>query len=535
MAKFVLDNFQKMTGGYMPGVNKDLHHRVIKGFMPHYFELAVESQDTNFYKKVNPPYPLVTSPDRGSAFVKTSNVYPVLVLPNEMDALQDVILSTNMWHFYSTDGTTETDMEIPTGTPTSNINIDAVLFNGKILTTHPSTVTRAYYGSVADSPSWTATTGNTLTAGVKHILKKFQDRCLITDSSSGSFTRSDAVNIVKPDFSIISGISLGDTYDIQDLNTFQDNLVLIFCRPSISPRRLNSTIVFLWDGVPGDSYDQKLYLKGTYKCSIEKNGVIFTFTQVGSTLYCYEFDGSGFREVGKMRNFIVSENTGIPKSRIGVEGDFFVILGTCPGTTDHTAPFYWNPLTGNSFILVDAVASAPFVALLWAQNPSASAPVYNRYLAHLSSTGTGNLYTFSLENTSSDVIGSAYKSNVIPAPVVKGIHEDDMGRMQIERIEIEYNTPPPTSDESIAFTLTTKDEHISETYTDTTATIKDTTARSTNAKVTSKRAIIDVGQKATEFSVSLSTAYATIDANATGWGLIIRRIVIYYQPIALTG
>lgn len=524
--KYVLDNFRSMTSGHFPGLrtdSADYRHRFIQGFVPHYMDLALESADANFKKKVNPAYPLVLAPDRTTVATAASK-YPVLMIANEHDTLDKVIWSTDLWQFFS-DDSSQTDLGIPSGTPTTNTGIDAIILNGHILTTHPATVTRAYYGEIDSTPSWAATTGSELTAGIRHILKNFEDRALISDSSSGAFTRSDAVKLVLPDFSIIAGITLGDAFDILDFGNFMDRYALIYTRPSVSPRLQRNTIVFVWNAVAGDSYDQKVVLRGVYKCQIEKDGIPHVFTQVGNTVICYAFNGESFREVGSIKNVIISENTLIPKSRIGIEGDFFVLLATSPGNTTNTAPLYWNPATRDSFFLVGALASLPFRCMLIAQVPS-NTFAYERYLGYQSAGSVGTIYKLTLENSDRAGISPEYKSNFIPCTPVKGIHED-AGRWQIDRVEIEYSEKPPSSSDIIGFTLTTKDEHESETYTQTTATIKNTTANSTSAKVTDKRAIITVGAKATEFAIDLAITPAT-----ASWNLIIRRIVVYYQPIA---
>lgn len=524
--KYLLDNFHSITSGHMPGVKgekRDLRHRFIQGFVPHYANLALESADANFKQKINPPFPLVLGPDR-TVVATTASKYPVLIIANEHDTLDKIIWATDLWQFFS-DDSSQTDLSIPTGTPTTNTGIDATILNGHILTTHPASVTRAYYGEIDSTPSWAATSGVALTAGIRHILKNFEDRCFVTDSSSGAFTRSDAVRIVLPDFSIIAGISLGDAFDILDMGNFMDRYALLYARPSVSPRLQRNTFVFVWNAVAGDSYDQKVLLRGVYKCQIERDGIPYVFTQIGNTVVCYAFDGSAFREIGRIKNVIISENTLIPKSRIGIEGDFFVLLATSPGNTTSTAPLYWNPSTGESFFLVGSVASLPYRCMLIAQVPT-NTFAYERYFGYQSAGSVGTIYKLELENAARDGINPAYKSNFIPCTPVKGVHED-LGRWQIEHVEIEYSVKPPSSSDSIAFTLTTKDEHESETYTQATATIKNTSANSTNAQVTDKRAIIKVGAKATEFAIDLTPTVAT-----TSWALIIRRIVVVYQPIA---
>lgn len=523
--KIVLDNFKSMSGGHIPGnVNP---HRFISGFVPHYLNLANEASDANFKQKVNPAYPLVLSAAVPQLHAVKTGAYPTVMIMNEGDALGKVIYSTDLWNFYIDDAS-ETDLGIPSGTPTSNVGIDAVVFNGKILTSHPATVTTLFHGAINATPSWTATTGNAVSTGTRHILRNFQDRCLVSDSSSGAFTRNDVVDIVKPDFSIISGITLGDTFNILDIQNFQDRYALLFTSKTNSPRLISSTTVFMWNGQPGDTYDQKFVLKGIYKCSVEKDGNVFVFTQVGTTLVCFIFDDGGFQEIARVRNIVVSENLHIPKTRISVEGDFFVILATSSDNTTNTAPFYWNPFNGDSFFIVKAIASVPYRSILIAQDPTSSVFAYDRYVAFRNSNGDGQIRKIGMESSTKADLGADYKSNFIPAPIVKKIH-DDMGRMQINHIDVEYSVKPPSVDDIIALTLTTKDEHVSETYTTLSASIKNTTANSTNARVGDKRAYIKVGARCTEFAIDLAGTIAT-----DSWNLIIRRIVLDVDPIALT-
>ena len=59
---------------------------------------------------------------------------------------------------------------------------------------------------------------------------------------------------------------------------------LLFAQKTTAPSLATGTYVFLWNVVSGDSYDEKYTLKGTYACSIEKNGAVYAFTQHGGTL-----------------------------------------------------------------------------------------------------------------------------------------------------------------------------------------------------------------------------------------------------------
>ena len=353
----------------------------------------------------------------------------------------------------------------------------------------------------------------------------------MTNASSGTFARNDDVKIVDFSFAISDGITLGDTFHIQDIGTYMDQYALLYARKTTSPRLTHSTTVFMWDGVPGDQYDRKIQLPGIYMCSIERAGYPYVFTQLGTTLICSVFDGTGFREVGRLKNTVVSANNNIPKTRVGIDGDFFVLLATSPGNSVATAPLYWNPATGDFFFAFGAAnGTDPYLSILFAQNPSSPYDV-RRYVAFNSSSGTATGYfqKFTLEG--SPWWGTKkYSSNFLAVPYDKDIYGGEMARIQINRIELSYNAPPDKADDEIALTLTTKDEYEFETYTAQTATVKSTTAASTNAQVYDKRAILELGATATELAIDLTV---TVSNSSNTWAPIIRRIIIDYEAIEL--
>ncbi len=530
--KLILDYFSGMTGAPTLGrriytryglIKIDTYHRYIHGFVPHYAQLASPSADSHFNQKVTPPFPLVLSPGVTSVSAQADK-YPVLILANEHNALGKVIYVTDLWEFVSSDSS-DTSLGIPNGTPTSNVGIDATIFNGKILTSHPVNAS-LYYGAISATPSWTATSGSVAT-GTTHILRNFQSKCLVTDASSGSYSRNDKVTIINDDFSFTDGITLGDTFHILDIGNYQDRYALLFAQKTTGPHLSASTTVFMWDAVPGDQYDQKFHLAGSYACSAVMDDILHVFMQVGQNLVCYAFTGASFRRIATIQNVVVSTRSNVPKSRVSVDGQFFVLLATSSGNTDSTQPFYWNPYSGESFFMLDAISSLPFLAVCIANDPSNN--TMQRYLSYQNSGSVGILYKLTLESTTYAGTGASYKSNSIDAPVVKGVHDMmPIGRMQINNIEVEYNTPPPSSDDSIAVSLITKDAYESDDYATVTATAKDTDANSTDANIEPTRAIIQLGANATEFEIDLSVTVAT-----TSWALIIRRITVDYDPIAL--
>ena len=452
--------------------------------------------------------------------------FPTVMVPNEHDSLEEMVVITNLWRVRVHDADSTTDLGIPTGAPASNTAIDAVIFNGKILTSHPLS-SNLYYGEIDTTPNWQATSGETLASGSTHVLKLFEDRCLVVNASSGTFTRRDEVLIVEPDWSIIDGISLGDTFDIQEIGNYQDRYALLFTQKTTSPRLIKKTTVFMWNGVEGDPYDQKFLLDGVFRCLYDNDGPVYAFTQSGSTLICSVFEGAGFREVGRLKNVFVSRSLFIPKTQVYKEGDFFVLLASSTGNTSSSGvPLYWNPFTGDSFFVTESIGLA-ILGNAAASEPSSPFSLV-RYFAYKDASEIGQLYSLVLENETKSILGAKYKSNFIPIPPIEGKHDGAMGRININKVEIEYSEKPPTVNDSIAFTLTSKDEHESETYNVDTATIKDTTANSTDAGVTAKRAIIKLGRSCTEFAIDLDVTVASTD-----WNLIIRRIVVYYEPKAI--
>lgn len=699
--KLVLDYFNSMTGARSLGrriygrygvLRVDTYHRQIVGFIPQYADLARENADANFRQKTNPPLPLKISP--GVKVVRAKGgTYPTVMLTNERSGAGNIIYCTDLWHFYL-DDPSEVDLGIPDGTPSTNGGIDAVVFNSKILTSHPLDGA-LYYGAISGTPDWTEISMGG--AAVDHILHVIEDQCLVLDSSQGANLPRDRVHIVNSDFSITKNafsIGSGD-YDMIDIADYQARYALLFARKTTSgsagPNLTHDTTVFLWDVVAGDSYDLKISLPGQYQCSITQGGVLYVFSQVGTALVCSYFTGTGFKEVRSINGITAASQLSVPKTRIAVEGNFFVILAYAPNS--FITPFYWNPSTGESFFAKHAIDNQPFQSVLTALDLNSN---YVRYLAYNSVEGNGTLYSLELEDDAGDqflsdiyndsnqngdfvlpgpsddtsraaqsftakggkLVGASfylakdgsptgtmvaklyahsgtfgsggvptgsplatsgtvdistltgdfasieftftgsnqiqltpaanyfisfeyaagnssnrpkvgndtttpthpgnaaifvasawtaetadlifsvieqlpsngtYNSNQIASPLISGVQEEgDFGRILIGHIEIEFNAPPPTENDSITLTLTTKDEFESETYTTQTATVLDTTAHSTNARVDTKRAIILLGANATEIAIDVDVVAAT-----SSWNPIIRRIVVVYQPIAL--
>lgn len=441
----------------------------------------------------------------------------VILLPNENDNdLEEFITVTNNRRFTAVDASGSTNLGIPVTTGTANDSMDAVIFNGKLLAAFLN-VTRLYHTEIDSTPTWTATTGQELIASRQHILKTLEDRVLVTNGNSTQFA-SNQIKIVLPDFSVVDGITFEDDIDIVGIESYRNRYALLFARKTESPKVSRHTIAYLWNAVVGDPYDEMYTISGDFLCSAIKDDVVYAFTSLGTTLVCYVFTGAGFQEIGRINNIVIAPQNG-PNRKLMVsqEKDFFVFCAATPDSVD-THPFYWNPRTGEAFFLAGEDAGSYHGALV----------AYDGQDTKRAFLYEDDIVLHTLESATK-AASADYDSNFIPAPRVEGIHDDmPMGRMLIKSVTIDYSAPPPSADDIIAFTLTTKDEYESETYGTQTATVKNTTANSTNARVGTTRAILPIGAKATEFAVDLNVTAAT-----ASWDLIIRRIVIDYEPIAL--
>ena len=523
--KLVLKDFAKTTNGY----STESPHRFIEGFIPHYVKLAKENSDANFKNKVIPEHPLVLS--AGVSIVEAKEgKHPVVMIPNPSgDYAGKVIYSTDLWEFFI-DDSTESDLGIPNGTPTSNFGIDAVTFNDNIVTTHPLN-TAPYRYDLTTGSSWSAIT-STLGTTVAKFLHTIIDVCLVT-ASSGLLTARDEVKIIKSDWSVEDGITLPG-YSVRGFGTHAGRFALIFTQKTTadaaSPKTQNSTSVFLWSPVSGGAYDEQYEIEGVYRTSIIYKSLCHVFTQSGNDIICSVYTGAGFREVRRIKNTTIDAVILSPRNRVSIEGDFFVLLARSNGNTTAARPLYWNPYTNDSFFLVGWPDDFPYKGILVTQDPSDGS--YLRYLSILNSSGFGVIYKTTIESSTKSDIGALYKSNRIPAPFFNksGQPHQDMpfGRMKINKIEVEYSVLPPSVNDIITLSLVTKDEYETESYTTSTSIIKNTTANSTKARVGTKRTVCDIGAICTDFEIGLE-----VDVSTTSWDLIIRRIIIDYDPISI--
>lgn len=521
MGKIIIDNFFKMTGGYLPAVSRDLMHRLIIGFIPAYFKLVSLSQDANIYKKVTPPYSLVLGP-APTSINSYASAYPTTMIPNTTDSLGKLILSTNLWRFYAEDSS-QTDLGIPNGTPTTNVGIDAVIYAGKILTTHPLD-SNAYHGAVNATPAWTATTGTGLTTGTAHPLATFGSNAYTADASAGATVDRRLVRIINSSFAISAGLDLGGTFSVRDMVNYNDRHLAVFAESAPSPRTFERTYCFLWNGNASNNYEYAIKLRGAYRCSIVKDGVMYIFCQQNNWIVAYRLGSYAVQEVARIKDLTISTvMVASFKNRVSIEENFFAILTT-------TGMLHWDLETGESFIAQKNVSGAPVHSICVLQDSDSGAP-YRRYEAAVNGSGVGFLWDLNFASSTKTDIGAEYNGNLIQIPVDPVIHGDtaDFGRAKIDRIDVEFSTPPPTSSDIISLTLTYNDEYANETYETYVSTIKNSTANSTNAVVDAKRAIVNnIGGICTKFKIDMSLTTVT-----TSWDLSIKRVIVYYTPVKI--
>lgn len=491
-------------------------HRLASGFMPSYTDLASESSDSNFRDKVNPPYPLVLSPALTTLATKTSKRIVAMVeksSPVITSSVSKVAYSTNEWDVFFDDPAEENFTTDP-GSPSANDNVDIEIFQGSVITSFYSDG-NLRFNAGATSTAWSSHTGDdTSTSSIK-LFRKFRNGLMVSDVSyirelTSGFVLAAAASSFRL---VVSNVVM----TIKDFNNFADQYMVVFFENTLS----TSSIVYgqtdwvLWNGVD-TNYEFKKTLRGKYRCSITRDNTIYAFTQLGTTVVCWQFTGNDFREFGRISNLIISTELPNPKMRVSLEKDFFVLMATSPGNISAESPFYWNPQTGENFFLAEQTTDA--LGLMITQQSDGA---YQRYISSVSGSADSVLQKITLENSTRFSDGK-YKSGIIPITDEKG----NPARGKIKRVILEYNDAPASVSDRINFTFNTKDETEQETLTTNTAIIKDTTENSTNANVTDKRAIMDFNPYATEFDISLTTDFTT----GSYW-LIIRRIVIEYDLV----
>lgn len=504
--KINIDNFIQPTFAYNPKIL----HRLISGFNPDFNEFTTNVVDK---KTINPPYPLILSA-AGTNIRQKTNVYPSIIIGNEGEALANVIYATVDDRKIFSDGDTETDLGYPSGSAMTGFTTDLIIFNGKIVVSHYSD-TSLRRGDISATPNWTSF--GSLSQSL-HKMKRFQNRIHVLNASAGAQQPNNEVKVVEEDWTVSTGINLGDFWDIKGIENYIDKYNLLFATIETSPRLVQSTTVFVWDGVIGNTHDYTINLEGAFRCSIVKNNIPYVFTRKNRKILCYSFNGFNFVKEGELQDIRVKEYTSINKSYIAVMGDYFVITAVLE-TSNSEGLLFWNIQTKNSFFI-------PITGLVAVYSGKDTSGIEKLYYSTYTNPTTGTLAKLEFDETSK--IGTAqYKTNIIPIPPLKN---DEKGKAQIKKITVEWNTKPPSSSDIISLTLTSRDDEDTETDSTFTATMKNTTANSTNAVIETKRGIIMPSgvNPLTQFEISLDIT------NATGsWDLIIRRIIVEYDNVAI--
>ena len=515
MKQIVLQNFRNPSVGYSTNL-----HRLVSGFVPHYTDLASETSDTDFRDKVNPAYSLVLAPSM--AILDTQGTLRIVAITEKSGAVitnstTKVIYATNLWDIYFEDPTEENFTTQPTTVSGTSDGVDLEVFQGDIVTSFYSNAKIKYNGG-ATSTAWSDHTGADVSTAALKLFRKFKDGLMVSDVSYiRTLTSSFALSALADSFRLVVANVI---QEIIDYNNFSDQYMVVFFENAFAglanPAPLyDRTDWVLWNGLDTAVYEFHKTIRGKYRCCIVRDNTIYAFTQLGTTLICWQFTGFDFREYGRIKNVVVSTELSNPKMRVSLENDFFVLMAHSPDNVSTESPFYWNPATGDNFFMVEQAQDG--LAVLISQQSDGT---YQRYISTINpSTGTGSvLQKIVLESTGRHNTAS-YKSGVIAIPE---------GRGKINRVIVEYNEAPTTVSDRIDFTLSTKDETEAESLTTNSAIIKDTTGNSTNANVSAKRAIMEFKPLCTELEISLSLTKTT----ASYW-LIVRKIIIEYEPVML--
>lgn len=516
MPKIVIEQFRRPSNVHRPGIL----HRAIFGFNPHFLDFTTNPSDKKY---VNPAFPLTLSGAPTVVRSKTG-LRPTNIIPNEMNALGNVFYASSTGRVFSDGGGTEFDLGFPAGSALNNLSSDLILYNGKIVFTNFNLGTLARH-DIVDNQTWTAF--GTLNQST-HQMRRFQNRLHVLNAASGAFTPANQVKVYKTELADWSdlteevGIDLGIFFDIRGIENYQDIYNVLFARVTVSPRLLESTTVFLWDGVVGNTWDRKMTLEGVYLASAVRDGVVYAFTMKNRKIICSYFTGDGFRRLGEIWDAAVWDaGTAIPKARVAVFHDWFVLAAQshAEGVSGELGLLFWNPASGDNFFIPrdGIVAAAAGIdsshrsTLFFSDNPSGS---------------NGSLLQFEPDASSKSGTGY-YSTNITPAPAEKG---EEKGKISIRRIDVEYDDAPPGASDQIEVKLTTKDAEKSKAFSSFTATIKSNTALSTKAVVEAARAIIRPNdlRPATEFMLEMTVT------NATGtWDPFIRRVVVDYEPVSV--
>ena len=505
MKQIILQNFKT------PSVAQStVPHRLVSGFIPFYTDLASEADDSDFRDKVNPAYSLILAPSMAVVDIQSTLRIVAMVENSETvitNSVAKVAYSTNAWDIFFQDPTEENFTTQPAAISTPDDGADIDIFNGNVITSFISNA-KIKYNSGATSNAWSDHTGADVSTTVLKLFRKFRNGVLVSDDTYiRNLDSGFALSALADSFRLIFANA---TYPILDFNIFADQYVVVFFESRTrTPSVFGRTDWILWNGEDAN-YEFRKTLRGKYKCSIVRDNTIYAFTQLGTTVICWQFTGNDFREYGRIYNVVISTELSNPKTRVALEKDFFVLMATSPTNITKESPFYWNPVTGDNFFMVEQ--SGDGLAIMITQQSDGT---YQRYIS-VANGSTYELQKIVLESTGR-LNSAEYKSGIIPIPE---------GRGKINRVIVEFNEAPTTVSDRIDFSLKTKDESETETITTNSAIIKDTTGNSTNAIVGTKRAIMNFKPFCTEFEIELSLTKIT----AAYW-LIIRRIVVEYDII----
>lgn len=523
----VLENFQSMTGGYMP--QQAGPHRFIQNFVPEYFRIVGTADDANVYKKTNPAYPLVLSREVSNNVSLVSDL--TCIVPSQ--SLGNYVGISETGYVYAIDPTGGIGY-LPGGPFTGNVGADVAFYSNKIFGSHFSSASGVYYSNVSLSPVWNGLTG---LSTAKHYMEPFGLSLYVTDTSAGYTSDLRLVKIVNTAFTVGAGLDLGPGWFVEGMVGIESTYlaVIAYYSADASTTFAAADYLFLWNGTSQNNPDYARKINGKFHSAIVKpvasetpgyikeSANLFVFAQQGPDIVCFEMHNTILHEVGRISNLTLRWDYANIKGRVAVVGNYFLLPTT-------SGMLMWDPMINKESSIVYYDPNTP-VSLLGALY-AGSAGSIKYYFQKLS---TSTVYTWS--PFAATRVGSAeYDSNYQFIPLVDPQTgqqiPNSQGRGQIDYIEVLYTAAPPSLSDNIKITLTYKDQYVSDAYSTYVGTISNTSANSSTTPSggqvlpdTSRAIIRNIGAKCSEFSIQAFVTCAT-----TSWDLAIKKIIVHWTP-----
>jgi len=527
MAQIEFSDFRNMTGTYVPALPETMH-KEIRNAMPHTFLIVDERDDPTLYTKSNPAYQFILAPDLTSLSNSTLSGYPTAITPRR-NSLGSFFSVTSDGSVYLVDGLTVTPTVNLVGSSASTSNINQIgIFSGYVCWAGEND---SFYYMLQSSgfaaPSTVSGLGTN--SGVnQHDFDVFLNSCYVLGTGS-TYNNNGAIHKISTAFTKSSYVEINSVGYRYIKNVFDRYLAV--AGTESSSLGTNDWRMDIFDGISTLPI-YRIPIPGTFIGAQTHKGNYYIFYIDNFDLVCSTLSSFTLNEIGRIRNcrFPVTISTIDQKinhkSAVSVFEDYFTILVnySSSDTNGNQCIVHWNVQTGENAIVYTNNTNAPCMIYSGAD----TAGRMNHFVGLTDVTDIYRLIPYGTTYQTS----ARYQSNFKDIPIVDKNNNPiskTQGRGKINRVDVIYNTPPPTSSDSITLTIKYQDELTSGTYGTYTGVIKDTTANSTNAVVNPTRAILpNVGITCSEFSILFDVASST-----TSWGAVVKKVVVDFEPISL--